>query len=244
MTDAALPKWLSEVDVGTVAVLTLDDGERLTADILGLNDECDKLIVDVVSSNRPCVKNSKRSHAIPVSHIVSFEPRSLEEQPWPCSDPCRDATFSLTRFVLLATLFLFWTLGSVPLLLLLMKRPYGIQEASVVVYTAFVMFFTFASTGTRTGKDIPPYMFTCPAVGTQLTRLFWRHLSSLVALLALQTLALEVHPNLPDWWNTGRKGTPFEVALPLLCFGLGYAQVLTNRRLLDRVHREFSSEAV
>ena len=112
MTDAALPKWLSEVDVGTVAVLTLDDGERLTADILGLNDECDKLIVDVVSSNRPCVKNSKRSRAIPVSHIVSFEPRSREEQPWPCSDPCRDATFSLTRFVLLATLFLFWTLGS------------------------------------------------------------------------------------------------------------------------------------
>jgi len=53
MTDAELPKWLDEVDVGTVAVLTLDDGESLTADILNLNDECDKLIVDVVSSNRP-----------------------------------------------------------------------------------------------------------------------------------------------------------------------------------------------
>ena len=244
MMNAELPKWLDEVDVGTVAVLTLDDGECLTADILNLNDECDKLIVDVVSSNRPFARNDKRSRAIPVSRVVSCEPRSRGEQPWPYSDPCRGAAFSFARFVLLATLFLSWTLGSLPLFLLLMKRPYGIQEASVVVYTIFVVFFTFGSTGTRTGKDIPPYMFTCPAVRTQVSRLLWRHLGFLVALFALQTLALEVRPNLPDWWNTGRKGTPFEVALPLLCFGLGYAQVLTNRRLLDRAHREFSSEAV
>ena len=245
MADVELPKWLDEVDVGTVAVLTLDDGERLTADILNLNDGCDKLIVDVVSSNRPYAKNDKRSRTIPVSRVVSFEPRSRGEQSWPYSDPCRRAAFSIARFALLATLFLSWTLGSVPLFLLLMKKPpYGIPEASVVVYTIFVVFFTFASTGTRTGKDTPPYMFTCPAVKTQVSRLLWRHLGFLVALFALQTLALEVRPNLPDWWNTDRKGTPFEVALLLLCFGLGYAQVLTNRRLLDRAHREFSSGAV
>jgi hypothetical protein len=131
----------------------------------------------------------------------------------------------------------------VPLFLLLMERPYGIEEASVVVYTIFVVFFTFAAAGTRTAKDTRPYMFTCPAVKAQVSRLLWRHLGFLVALFALQTLALEVRSNLPDWWNTDR-GTPFEVALPLLCFGLGYAQVLANRRLLDRAHREFSSEAV
>ena len=243
MTNAELPKWLDEVDVGTVAVLTLDDGECLTADILNLNDECNKLIVNVVSSNRPFAKNNKRSRAIPVSRVVSFEPRSRGEQPWPYSDPFRGAAFSFARFVLLATLFLSWTLGSVPLFLLLMKRPYGIQEASVVVYTIFVVFFTFGSTGTRTGKDIPPYMFTCPAVKTQVSRLLWRHLDFLVALFALQTLALTVRPSLPDWWNTDRKGTPFEIALLFLCLGLGYAQVFTNRRLLDHAHRRFSSLA-
>src|SRR5260370_3136768 len=244
MADAELPQWLDEVDGGTVAVLTLADGECLTADIRNLNHECDKLIVDVVSSNRPYTKNHKRSRAIPASRVVSFEARPRGEQPWPYSDPCRGSLFSFARFILLATLFLSWTIGSVPLFLLLMKRPYGIQEASVVVYTIFVVFFTFASTGTRTGKDIPPYMFTCPAVQTQVSRLFWRHLGFLVALFALQTLALDVHPNLPDWCDTDRKGTPFEVALLLLFFARAYAQVFTNRRLLDRAHREFSSEAI
>src|SRR5436309_11667583 len=90
-------------------------------------------------------------------------------------------------------------------------------------------------------RRCPPYMFTCPAVQTQVSRLLWRHLSFLVALCALQTLALAVRPNLPDWWNTDRRGTPFEIALLFLCLGLGYAQVFTNRRLLDRAHRKFSS---
>jgi len=241
MTDAEFPKWLDEVDVGTVAVLTLDDGECLTGDILRLNDACDELIVDVVSSNRSHPNSGQRDRAIPIRCVISCEPRPREEQPWPYSDPCRGTSFSLARFVVLATLFLSWTIGSVPLFLLLMKRPYGIQEASVVVYTIFVVFFTFASTGTRTGKDIPPYMFTCPAVQTQVSRLVWRHLGFLVTLFALQTLALATRPNLPDWWNTDRKGTPFEIALLFLCFGLGYAQVSTNRSLLDHAHRKFSS---
>ena len=82
--------------------------------------------------------------------------RPRAEQPWPYSDPCRGAPFSFARFVLLATLFLSWTMGSVPLFLALMKRPCGLQESSSVAYTIFVVFFTFASTGTRTGKDTPP----------------------------------------------------------------------------------------
>ncbi len=86
-------------------------------------------------------------------------------------------------------------------------------------------------------------MFTCPAVQSLFTRLLWRHLGFLVLLFALQTAALASRPNLPDWWNTeDRKGaTPFDLALILLCFGLGYAQVFTNRSLLDRAHRDFSA---
>jgi hypothetical protein len=241
MTDAELPKWLNEIDLGTVAVLTLDDGECLTADILRLNAEGDELIVDVVSSNRRYAKSAQRGRAIPVSRVVSFESRPRAEQPWPYCDPCGSASFSFARFVLLATLFLCMTIGSVPLFLLLMKRRYGFQAASAVAYTIFTVFFTFAATGSKTGKTLPPYMFTCPAVQTQVSRLLWRHLGFLVALFALQTLALAVRSNLPDWWNTDRRGTPFEIALLFLCLGLGYAQVFTNRRLLDRAHREFSS---
>src|SRR3974377_2266327 len=145
-------QWLDKIDSHSVAVLTLDDGERLTADILRLNDEREELIVDVVSSNRHHASHVQRNRAIPVSRVFSCEPQSRAEQPWPHSDPCRGAPFSFARFLLLATLLLFWTVGSAPLFLLLMKRPYGVQEGSAIVYTVFVVFFTFASTGTRTGK--------------------------------------------------------------------------------------------
>jgi membrane protease YdiL (CAAX protease family) len=141
----------------------------------------------------------------------------------------------------MTTYFLSLIIGSLLLSFLPMKRPYGFQTASAIIYTIFAVFFTFARTGTRTGKDLPPYMFTCPAVQTQVSHLLWRHLGFLIALFALQTLALAVGPNLPDWWNTGRKGTPFEMALLFLSFGLAYTQVFTNRRLLDHAHREFSS---
>ena len=67
----------------------------------------------------------------------------------------------------MATLFVCLTFGSLPLFFFLMKRPYGFQEASAIAYTIFAVFFTFARTGSRTGKDLPPYMFTCPAVQPQ-----------------------------------------------------------------------------
>jgi len=240
MPDTELPRWMDNADIGTVAVLTLDDGECLTAEVRDFNDERDELIVDVVSSNRTHLNSSQRSRAIPIRGVVSFDPRPRAEQPWPYSDPCRGTSFSFARFVLMATMFLCLTIGSVPLFLLLMKRPYGFQAASAVAYTIFAVFFTFARTGTRTGKDIPPYMFTCPAVQPQFSRLLWRHFGFLVALFALQTLAQAVRPTLPDWWNTDKGGTPFGIALLFLCIGLGYAEVFTNRRLLDRAHREFS----
>jgi len=173
-----------------------------------------------------------------------LQPQSRVAQPWPHSDPCRDRSFSFGRFVFMAALFLCMTVGSLPLFFLLVKRPYGLQAASAIVYTIFAVFFTFARTGGRTGKDLRPYMFTCPAVQPQFSRLLGRHLGFLVVLFAFQTAALAVRPSLPAWWNIAdRKGTtPFDLALMLLCFGLGYAQVFTNRSLLDRAHREFRAE--
>jgi hypothetical protein len=240
MPNTELPQWMDKADAGSVAVVTLDDGERLTAEVRDFDEERDELIVDIVSSNRTH-PNSQRSRAIPIRRVVSFESTPRAEQPWPYSDPCRDTSFSFARFALMAKLFLCLTVGSVPLFIFLMKRPYGFQEALAIAYTILALFFTFARTGTRTGKDLPPYMFTCPAVQTQVSRLLWRHVGFLVALFALQTLALAIRPNLPDWWNTNKRGTPFEIALLFLCVGLGYTQVFTNRRLLDRAHRQFSS---
>ncbi len=144
---------------------------------------------------------------MPDSELQS-QPRA--PQPWPYSDPCLGTSFSFARFVLMATLFLCMTVGSLPLFFLLMKRSYGFQAASAIVYTIFVVFFTFARTGTRTGKDIPPYMFTCPTVQPQFSRLLRRHLGFLVLLFVLQTAALATrcaHRDFPALSPTGDEQT-------------------------------------
>jgi hypothetical protein len=181
--------------------------------------------------------------AIPIPEIASFEPQPHLAWQWPYSDPCRDRTFSPPRFALMATIFLCLIVGSVPLFLLLTSKPYGLQEASIISYTLFELFFTFARTGSRGGPDLPPFKFKCPAVRPQIPRLLWRHAGFLVALFALQTAMLAARTYLPEWWNMkDRKGaTPFDLVLVLVCFGLGYAQVFTSRSLLDRAHREFAA---
>lgn len=233
------PEWLDKAEAGTVGVFSLESGERVTAEIVGLNEDGDRLSVKVIS---PLARNGRRDHrAIPLDRIVSFEPQPHLMAQWPFSDPCRTRS-SRARLILMSTIFLCLIVGSLPLFLLLTSGPYGLQEASIISYTLFEVFFTFARTGTRGGRDLPPFKFTCPAVEPQIPRLLWRHLGFLGALFALQTTMLSVRPHLPDWWSMqDRKGsTPFGLAFLLLCLGLGFVQLVTNRRLLERAHREFS----
>jgi hypothetical protein len=237
------PEWLDKADVGTVGILVLNSGERITVEVVGLNEDGDRLSVKVISPDT-LPRNPRRNHrAIPLHQIVSFEPQPHLMEHWPFSDPCRYGTFSPPRFALMTTIFLCLVVGSLPLFLLLISRPYGLQEASIITYTLFEVFFTFARRGTRGGPDRPPFMFTCPAVEQQIPRLLWRHLGFLIALFTLQTTMLAVRQHLPDWWNMqDRKGTtPFDAVLLFLCLGLGWVQMRSNRSLLDRAHQEFSA---
>jgi hypothetical protein len=236
--------WLDKAKVGTVGVLALENGKRITAEVVGLNnEEGDQLVVEVISRDTPHRNGHGRRRVIPVHEITSFEPQPHLAGQWPYCDLCRDRTFSLPRFVLMTTIFLCLMVGSLPLFLLLRSTPYGLQEASIITYTLFELFFTFARTGSRGGPDLPPFKFKCPAVQTQIPRLLWRHLGFLVALFALQTAMLATRTHLPEWWNMrdSKGATPFDLVLILVCFGLGFAQVLTSRSLLDRAHREFAA---
>jgi hypothetical protein len=242
------PEWLDQADVGTLGVLTLANGERLTVQLDGSNEEGDRLSVQVIPSEgftRMGLRTRRSHRYIPLNRIASFEPRPDLLAHWPFSDPCRDISLSNPRFIVLTTIFLCLIPGSLPLFLLLVRRPWGIQEASIITYTLFEVYFTFARTGGGlSGGSIPPFKFTCPAVEPQIPRLLWRHLGFLFALFALQTAILAARPHLPNWWFVeDKKGmTPFAGALLSLCLALAYTQVLTNRALLNRAHREFSPQ--
>ncbi len=239
------PEWLEEASTGAVGVLVLANGEHVTAEVAKLDLEEELLSVKVISPDIPKIPGGRRKHrTIPLDQITSFTPEPNLMEEWPYSDPCRDLSISHPRSDLLTVIFLCMTIGSVPLFLLLVDKPFGLQGASIITYTLFEVFFTFAHHGTRSGPDVPPFKFTCPAVEPQIPRLLWRHLGFLIALVVLQTAMMATRPHLPNWWFIkDRKGMPpFDGAVLLLCIALAYTQVFTNRALLKRAHREFSPQ--
>jgi hypothetical protein len=134
------PEWLDKAEVGTVGVLALESGERFTAEVVGLDTEGDRLSVKVISPDSPSRNDHRNHRAIPLRRIISFAPQPHLMEQWPFSDPCRTKSFSRACFLLMSTIFLSVIVGSIPLFLVLTSRPYGLQEASIIIYSLFVVF--------------------------------------------------------------------------------------------------------
>jgi hypothetical protein len=108
------------------------------------------------------------------------------------SDPCtKPSAFSWSRCILFTFVFLTFIPGGMILFFFLSNRPYGVQAASMVSYTAAVILDTFSK-----NRGMQRYLFHCPFVRPQLPVLARRHAYFLVALFALQTVVLQLRSHL------------------------------------------------
>jgi hypothetical protein len=112
--------------------------------------------------------------------------------------------------------------------------PYGIQLGSLIPYTAFIVLGTFSA---QRGQQ--PYFFKCSIVRQTMPRLARRHGGYLLAIVVIETFALQLTRYMPASWliASGRGGSPFAKVLIVLSMSLAFAQTLSNRSLLERAHR-------
>jgi hypothetical protein len=153
-------------------------------------------------------------------------------------DPCLvQPSFSGERFIIFLPVFLAMTAGSALLFFLFADTPFGIQSAALVGYTSAIVLYTFSA-----NRGLPRYMFSCPIVRAQLPKLAKRHIAFASVLLVLLSVALHLRQQLPPWWlvSTGasRSLPPLTTALFVLAACLALTQILTNRSILERAHRE------
>ena len=139
--------------------------------------------------------------------------------------------------MLFLPVFLAMTVGSGLLFIFLAGSPFGIQSAALVCYTSAVVLYTFSA-----NRGLPRYMFGCPIVRAQLPRLAERHMAFASFLLVLLTVALHLRQHLPGWWlvasGAPKSLPPLTIALFVLSACLALTQILTNRSVLERAHRE------
>jgi hypothetical protein len=156
----------------------------------------------------------------------------LDRESAPCE--CRDherSTFDRPVLFLPLILIMFASFG---FLLGMADLPFCIQLGSLIPYTALIVLGTFSA---QRGQQ--PYFFECSIVRQTTPRLARRHGCFLLAVVVLETIALQLTRYMPASWliASGRGGSPFAIALIVLCMCLAFAQILSNRSLLERAHR-------
>jgi hypothetical protein len=122
-------------------------------------------------------------------------------------------------------------LAALLLFVLLGERPFGIQIATAIIYTAAVFLFVFLRS--RLGRG---YSLRERTVQQRLPRLLAIHGAFLVLILVIQTAEFALRPHLPgNWFKKASKGvTWFEYVALWIYVLTGMTQVLISRRILSR----------
>ncbi len=119
--------------------------------------------------------------------------------------------------------------GSPILFIWLEDRPFGIQLASIMGYSAATILYTFSA-----NRGMQRYLFECPYVRSQFRRLAVRHIGFLVGHFLLQTALISIRPRLSPWWMTASVGPrgmpPFTFVMLTFCGALLLAEIIPTDR--------------
>jgi len=115
---------------------------------------------------------------------------------------------------------------------------YETPLTSALGYTAGVMTYGFS----KNKGDNPPYLFTCPVVVSQYPRLLKRHAVFLAILIAFVAIALRIKPHLSEGMARSRRSDTFFFVVAIPVAALALTEILTNRGVLERAHRDHFGE--
>ncbi len=138
--------------------------------------------------------------------------------------------FILIPVMFLATMFVFVALRD---------NPYGIQIASIVVYTGFVFFFVFCDAGPGRAikaKGTKGFSLGEKVVRKKLPLLACIHAGSLVVLFAGVTGAMWLRPH--TWFLWHLDTDYFDLILLFTGVAIAFTQIHFFRRLLGRALKD------
>ena len=120
-------------------------------------------------------------------------------------------------------------------LLAIAGLPFGVQLGSLMPYTCLIVLGTFSA---QRGQQ--PYFFKCAIVQSTMNGLVRRHILFVIALVLIKTFAIYATRYMPPSWliAKGRGGSPVATSLFIFSLCLAFVQMLSNRLLIERAHRE------
>jgi hypothetical protein len=166
-----------------------------------------------------------------------FESLDTEREREQTDDPV-----TVTEALGVLVLILSVAFGSVFAFVALGDRPYGMQWATLISYSAVIFVWTFF----RTRGVFTKHSLFALYVHEQLPRLLMIHFVYLLAIFLMETWALTIRPTMSGWWLTssGRRGVPpFDSALMVSGLLTGASQIILNRRILGRAKKESLSNS-
>ena len=129
--------------------------------------------------------------------------------------------------------YLVGVFGGLCIFVVLGERPFGVQVASIIVYTYFAFWYIFFPTRGL----LDQYSLHDKRVQRRIPLLMAIHCAFLVLMFVGETVWFSMKSHLPSYWFTehGKRGRPLYVSVVIVSVTVVFfTEVLISRRILSR----------